>query len=275
MRNPIDRPTATRRWAGPHPSARWWVILGWWVVAIMLHLLVWITLAIVLVASGATHAITWVQLAWALGLIAHLLLAARHHGALTTWQPSGWPVGRRGLALGAVATCWASGQLLHLAGADVQTTSGSQGIHDTLHLVVVVLLLVLVMPVLEELLCRGLVLRNLVRSGAGTTAAVLLSSVLFALPHGGWVPIITTFVLGLSLAALVRETGSLVWVVLTHIALNLLVLLQGVLLVPATRELLAGQPTTAVVAWLGLAAGLAWSLALVRTGTLEPGRTGA
>lgn len=92
------------------------------------------------------------------------------------------------------------------------------GIHES-PLWMSILLLVIVAPVTEELLFRGVILRGLaMRVGSGV--AVLVSALLFALVHLNPWQFLTAFPLGLLLGWWYLRTGSLTPCILGHALLN-------------------------------------------------------
>ena len=75
-------------------------------------------------------------------------------------------------------------------------------------------------PLVEETLCRGLILNTLKRSMAPGTA-VFLSALAFALIHGNLYQIVFTLPLGLLLGYLAHRFGSVLPSVACHVAFNL------------------------------------------------------
>lgn len=92
----------------------------------------------------------------------------------------------------------------------------------------VFLSVVLLGPITEELLFRGLVLRFFLRTGH-TALAILLSSLLFGLWHMEPVQVVYTFFIGLGLAQITVHTGSLRGAILVHILNNFLSALPPIL----------------------------------------------
>lgn len=88
-------------------------------------------------------------------------------------------------------------------------------------------------PVLEELLCRGLIYRSM-RTYMGILKALFFSAVCFGIFHLDPVQSLYAFVFGLVLADLYEISGSLAAVVLTHMAANAIGLL--VTYVPAVNQ---------------------------------------
>lgn len=80
-------------------------------------------------------------------------------------------------------------------------------------------LLVVVAPVTEEVLFRGLILRGFL-ANYSKRRAILLSALLFALMHTNPWQFISTFVAGVLLAWLLIETGSLIPCLFAHAVAN-------------------------------------------------------
>jgi membrane protease YdiL (CAAX protease family) len=77
---------------------------------------------------------------------------------------------------------------------------------------------IIVPPIVEELLFRGMILQSLRKYGDGF--AVVVSSILFGLYHANFVQIVFAFIAGLIMALVVIRTGSL-WVsILIHFINN-------------------------------------------------------
>lgn len=81
-----------------------------------------------------------------------------------------------------------------------------------------VLTVIVMAPVLEELLCRGIILES-VRAKFGVVAALFLSALFFAVLHGNLALAFNAFVLGLILGFIYIETNSILSVIILH-ALN-------------------------------------------------------
>jgi len=110
---------------------------------------------------------------------------------------------------------------------------------------------VIVAPLTEELLFRGLILRGLTRR-YGFLPAALVSSALFALSHLNLVQGLPAFAVGFYLAWLYRTTGTLWWPILGHGLFNGLSLLLA-LLFPDSSSV----PNASPMPWLIAAAGAA------------------
>ncbi len=89
------------------------------------------------------------------------------------------------------------------------------------------LLICVLAPVLEELLCRGVIMSLFKRYG--TAKMLLWSSLLFAMLHLGGDGIISFFVLGLLLGVIRLTTGSVFASIIAHSASNLYSLLMLVM----------------------------------------------
>ncbi|MGH7566962.1 MAG: lysostaphin resistance A-like protein [Gemmatimonadota bacterium] len=135
-------------------------------------------------------------------------------------------------------------------------------INDTTDLVLTVAVAVVLAPVLEEALFRGVILRGLARR-RGPRSATLWTAAFFAFFHfyNPW-QIVPTFFLGLLFAWVVLTTGSLWASIVLHSAFNGLSL--AVFAIPiATPDAHPALIVTGVVTFLfagsaALVAGLAW-----------------
>lgn len=124
---------------------------------------------------------------------------------------------------------------------------------DPAPIVLVFLMLVVVGPVVEELLMRGILLRALAVNW-GPIAGVLVSAVTFALLHGNRGQITYAFVPGIVFALVVLRTGSLGVSMVLHALINLTVfaILLGVGLaaVDPNAQLPSPPPAVAIIAVL-------------------------
>lgn len=77
---------------------------------------------------------------------------------------------------------------------------------------------VIIAPITEELLFRGLILRTFQRTGR--TFAIVASSMLFALIHGNFIQSIPTFFIGLVLGYVTMRCGSVLPAILIHLVNN-------------------------------------------------------
>lgn len=111
-----------------------------------------------------------------------------------------------------------------------------------------VLTLVVIAPVLEEVLCRGIVLES-IRAKYGVVAALFISSLFFAVLHGNLALAFNAFIMGLILGFIYIETSSILSVIILH-ALNngfaFLLIMVGVGDM-TLRSLLGGQAWYTIV----------------------------
>ncbi|HUP20775.1 MAG TPA: CPBP family intramembrane glutamic endopeptidase [Gemmatimonadota bacterium] len=138
------------------------------------------------------------------------------------------------------------------------------GISGRADLIVTVAVAVVIAPILEEALFRGVILQGLARRH-GPRAATVWTALAFALFHfyNPW-QLVPTFFLGLVLAWLVLTTGTIRSAILVHGAFNAISLV--VYAAPLDRSASGGSPAWIVVGViafflagsLGLLAGLAW-----------------
>ncbi|WP_170829516.1 CPBP family intramembrane glutamic endopeptidase [Acidaminobacter hydrogenoformans] len=82
-------------------------------------------------------------------------------------------------------------------------------------------------PVFEEFLFRGVLMRGILFKGFSPVYAVVVSSALFALVHLNMLQGIHAFLLGCLLGGIYLKTGSFSIVVLGHMVSNVIVWLQG------------------------------------------------
>lgn len=81
-------------------------------------------------------------------------------------------------------------------------------------------------PMVEELVCRGLIFRRL-RDSMGRWPAIVISGVMFGLYHGNVVQALYASVLGILMAVLVELTGTLWSSILFHMGANLISILYS------------------------------------------------
>lgn len=144
------------------------------------------------------------------------------------------------------------------------------GISGTTDLLVTVAIAVILAPILEEILFRGVILQGLARRH-GATAATVWTAFFFTLFHfyNPW-QLLPTFFLGLLLAWLVLTTRSIMAGILVHAAFNGLSLaLFSAPLDPANSSASPAWVVAGVVAFL-----LAGSLALLGGMSWLEGMTG-
>lgn len=97
---------------------------------------------------------------------------------------------------------------------------GLQNPHGTWQLVFGFISLVVLTPIYEETIFRGMLFTGLRRNASFAFSAVL-SATVFAFLHGQWNVAIDTFALGLTLAYLVEKTNSVVPGMVLHATKNL------------------------------------------------------
>lgn len=84
-----------------------------------------------------------------------------------------------------------------------------------------ILSVVLVIPIFEEVLFRGLIYNEL-KTHLNIIIAIILQGAIFAVSHGNMLQGIYTFIMGVVLAIVYNKTGSIVAPILFHITYNLL-----------------------------------------------------
>ena len=89
---------------------------------------------------------------------------------------------------------------------------------DIISVITMVFMLIVIAPIFEELLCRGIVFDALKPYGTGM--AILISSFLFGLMHGSLYMLFYTTAYGLALGYIRYATGSLFTVTILHAIVN-------------------------------------------------------
>jgi membrane protease YdiL (CAAX protease family) len=124
---------------------------------------------------------------------------------------------------------------------------------------------VVIAPITEELLFRGVLLRGLVQS-YGERVGLLVSAVLFGLLHGRLAEALVAFVAGLVLGALRLRTRSVLPCIALHVGVNALPVLVPAELLPIPGVNVLGDEILHVpplkVAAAAIVAGVALFLAL-------------
>lgn len=129
-----------------------------------------------------------------------------------------------GLVVAAVAFSWLAGQT---ASSWIYSYAGSAGFDthartmDSAPVLLVLLVVLVLAPMGEEMLMRGVAYAR-VRRHLPPLAAALITSGIFSLMHLNLVQILVTLPLGLVLAAVYEQTGRITPVVLIHAVFNLL-----------------------------------------------------
>jgi hypothetical protein len=211
--------------------------LGAWSVAWVVGAIVVTPLLVVAAGGSVGDDLTIVQLSlatvgmWAVFGVA-LLVASRRFGTADVGTDVGWsfrPVDLLGIPLG-VATQFLLVPLLYWPLRELwpdtfdpgrleeraQDLADRAGGFDTVLLVLVV---VVGAPLVEELVYRGLVQRSL-SVAVGASSGLLLASILFALIHFSPVEYPGLFLAGLVFGACVTLTGRLGPAIVTHAAFN-------------------------------------------------------
>lgn len=136
------------------------------------------------------------------------------------------PAGYTFLAVGLFLFCLPLSTLFQRAG--LQSPSNSEiGSNGSFSLTVLLIVIEnFVGPLYEEILCRGLLLSAF--SSYGKCFAIIMSSVLFALGHGNFTQLFQTFLLGLVLAYVTLETGSIKNAYILHLISNCLTLISNI-----------------------------------------------
>jgi membrane protease YdiL (CAAX protease family) len=161
------------------------------------------------------------------------------------------------------------GNLVHtLVGRDLAHV---RAVHDLLRVdsawdgFALTLALVVIAPITEELLFRGVLLRGLVQS-YGERVGLLVSAVLFGLLHGRLAEALVAFVAGLVLGALRLRTRSVLPCIALHVGVNALPVLVPAELLPIPGVNVLGDEILHVpplkVAAAAIVAGVALFLAL-------------
>jgi membrane protease YdiL (CAAX protease family) len=126
-----------------------------------------------------------------------------------------------------------AGQLAKGEDFEMMTNEGLTAIIDTPYLILKILLFGsfgVVVPIFEEMLFRGM-LQSMIRKHLNSPwAAILLSSVIFALMHPYWMHLPALFVLSLGMGYAYERSGSLVRPVFVHAIFNIASITAALLL---------------------------------------------
>ena len=206
-------------------------------------------------AEGATGLLAVVVASQAVGLLAVLVLLRRRSVPLRSLVGLIRPFGRHvgigaGLGLATiVASLTVVSVLVGLSGNDAAPEQLLTGdiIESPLQVLLAVLIAVVLAPLAEELVFRGLLHRNL-RRRMRVVPATLISSVLFALVHVDVVLSQPIALVGLTLAGAVmaiayERTGSLVVPIVIHAVYNATTLVALVVASRLDPDLLVGVLT--------------------------------
>ena len=113
-----------------------------------------------------------------------------------------------------------------------------------------ILTVVIIAPVVEEIVFRGLVLTRL-RKAMGSCLAIIISSLLFAIMHGQILWIAYTFVFGIVLAIVAERTKSTGCTILLHISFNFMGLFGEYMMFSITQVIIVGLISLVVLLCLG------------------------
>ena len=136
------------------------------------------------------------------------------------------------------------GTMINLVTDLVLGTSSQAGAIELItssSLLITVPIAVILAPILEEALFRGLLLPRLMPFGEGF--AVLTTAVLFGLFHGNLAQMPYAIAVGLVLGLVAARTGKLIYTILLHVLLNFFGTVPASLLLPLTERLTALDPT--------------------------------
>ncbi|EYE87316.1 hypothetical protein Q428_14000 [Fervidicella metallireducens AeB] len=98
-----------------------------------------------------------------------------------------------------------------------------------------ILSIVLIAPIVEEILFRGIILQGLLKNYS-VNKSIIITGVLFGLFHGNIVQSPTVILLGIVLGIMYVKTGSLSMCILGHIVNNLLAVIAGGILLVEGRH---------------------------------------
>ena len=108
--------------------------------------------------------------------------------------------------------------LTGMSGVNEQFTASMSIDDNLLKSVVLVVYMVIIAPITEEMLCRGLVLNSL--SPVSRTFALIASSMIFGIMHGNFNQMFNGFLLGLVLGYIALKSGSIIYSIITHMLCN-------------------------------------------------------
>lgn len=95
--------------------------------------------------------------------------------------------------------------------------------------------IILILPLFEEILFRGLIFNDL-KKHLNITIAIVIQGFLFAIAHGNILQSIYTFILGIVLAIVYDKLNSIIAPMLLHVTYNLL----GSILIPILSSIING-----------------------------------
>ncbi|PCC45853.1 CPBP family intramembrane glutamic endopeptidase [Brevibacterium aurantiacum] len=197
-------------------------------IGVALALLMLTPLVIVVVPDGDPQLLGLALMCWSVvvpfaGFAAAVLIRIRSWGAFgirrTTWR---WMLAAVGLGIGAFLIKGVVNMaVIAIVGVDANAQVPYYEAADSgmLLLIATVVTISLLVPLGEELLFRGVLMRGLLRYGA--VIAVVGSSVVFALFHGVNMALPSALVVGVVAAEVVRRSGSVWPAVVIHVINNL------------------------------------------------------
>lgn len=113
----------------------------------------------------------------------------------------------------------------------LESYSQSAEISTSGSLIIMLITIVIVAPIVEEIIFRGLILSRL-NKAMNTTVALIISSLLFAILHGHILWIAYTFVLGILFGIVAIKTESILPSIILHMSFNLAGLFVGLIPFP-------------------------------------------
>lgn len=163
-----------------------------------------------------------------------------------------------GLAGAALVSCWLLAQVgvVWLSGhVSSPGFERNQQVLASTPLWLLVITAVILTPIGEEALLRGVIYSRL-RKHLPFWAAVMISSLLFALVHGNLFQIVATVPLGILLAVLVEASGRLALAVSGHVVFNLSALIVPAAVIKPAANIAVVLALVVITALLLLALGM-------------------
>lgn len=232
---------------GPIWASRPDVLLGGWILLLLVTpLAAWLSLNYLPATTELEEQAYAMIASYALQALVILVLLAERRHALSenTADPSTRPLSRKvSVRLGicvfffAITVAMSAGKIIGILQSLLVDIVPEQLSHDTLRAmndapsdpwtIVIIVLVVLITPVIEEFAYRGLLQQGFRKLGAGRPSAIFLTSMLFVFMH---IPVIpgasmasaatTLLVLSLCLGWVYERTGRLVAPILVHAFFN-------------------------------------------------------
>ncbi len=217
-------------------------------------------------STGALLGVGIALIVLAVASVGVALLLANRHG-----KPSAADFGLRrpplGRAIGLLLTVWIGVTVatvlwlsaLELDGEDGQALTDRLGTDGTLTILILIVVLTILAPLEEEFLFRGYIFRAL-RNQQGLWLAAVMTGVLFAATHIGWIPIafmVPIVLFGIGLCLLYHWTESLYPGIALHALNNSIPLAAALHWTWQTPVLMVGSTLAAlaiarlIAIWLG------------------------